>query len=157
MAEQGDGEERSTEDLTDEISTYRLEEYRRRGMVAQSRELTGLAVLLASGAALWGWGPSLARELMDFMQEVFRTDLMATKNLSDNKILGETLIRALRLMSALGIPVAAAGFFLGVAGSFAQIGSIFSVEAITPDFSKVNPLKRSEEHTSELQSQALDT
>jgi flagellar biosynthetic protein FlhB len=141
MAEQGDGEERSSEDLTDEISTYRLEEYRRRGMVAQSRELTGLAVLLASGAALWAWGPSLGRELMDYMQEVFRTDLSASKNLGDSRVLGQTLMRALRLMAALGIPVAVAGFVLGVIGSFAQIGSIFAVEAISPDFSKVNPLK----------------
>jgi flagellar biosynthetic protein FlhB len=140
MAEQGGDEERSSEDLTDEISTYRLEEYRRRGMVAQSRELTGLVVLLASGAALWSWGPSLGQEIMDFMKEVFQTDLTASKNLSDSKVLAATLMRALRLMAALGIPVAGAGFILGVAGSIAQVGSVFATEAIAPDFSKVNPL-----------------
>ena len=140
MAEQGDGE-RSSEDLTDEVSSYRLEEYRRKGMVAQSRELTGMLVLAASGAALWSWGPSAGKDIMDYMREVFRTDLTATANLSNNDVLAATFMRALRVMAGIGAPVALAGFLIGVVGSFAQIGSIFSVEALTPDFSKVDPLK----------------
>ena len=140
MAEQGDGD-RSSEDLTDEVSSYRLEEYRRKGMVAQSKELTGLLVLVASAAALWSWGPSAGADIMEYMREVFRTDLTATANLSNNEVLAATLMRALKLMAGLGAPVAGAGFVLGVVSSFAQIGSIFSTEALTPDFSKVDPLK----------------
>ena len=49
MAENQEG--RSNEDLTEEASPYRLEEYRRKGMVAQSREVTALLALLATGAA----------------------------------------------------------------------------------------------------------
>ena len=44
MAEQN--EDRSTDDLSEEISQYRLEEYRRQGNVSQSRELTSIAMLI---------------------------------------------------------------------------------------------------------------
>ena len=139
MAEGGD--DRPREDLTEAASPYRLEEMRRKGMVAQSRELSGLAALLAAGITLYLTGPKMGADIAEFMQEVFRTDLSARLDLSNLSILNLSLMKALRLVAAIGLPVCAAGFVVGALASFTQVGSVFSLEPIQPDFSKVNPMK----------------
>lgn len=134
-------DDRQREDLSDEASPYRLEEYRRKGRVAQSRELTGLIALFASGTALYAVSPHFAQQFSEFMRDSLRADLFARESLDASPTLGAYLVRALRLIALIGLPVAVAGLVLGVAGSFAQIGSVFSSEPLTPDFSKINPIK----------------
>lgn len=138
MAEEN--EDRNTEDLSDEASPHRIEEMRRKGQVAQSRELTGLLALLAAAVTTYAMSPSLGKDIAAFMQEVFRTDLSARANLGDASVAGQYLWKALRLMVLLCVPVSAAGFVLGVMGSLMQIGGIFSWDPITPDLKKIDPI-----------------
>lgn len=133
-------EDRSKEDLTEEISQFRLEEYRRKGMVPQSRELSGLAALLAVGATLYIMSPQIGANLLELMRDMFRTDVSAHIDMTDTHVLGGYFTKALKVMAAVGLPVCIAGFVLGIFVSFVQVGSIFSFDPITPDFSKVNPL-----------------
>lgn len=123
MAEQQ--EDRSTEDLSDEISQYRLEEYRRKGMVSQSRELTGLVALLAAGVATYMISPKMGTAFAEYMREVFRTDLSSRLDLGSTQVLHSTLMRGMMLLLSISLPIGLAGFLLGILGSFAQIGSIF--------------------------------
>jgi flagellar biosynthetic protein FlhB len=134
-------QDRDTEDLTEEASSYRIEEARRKGQVAQSKEVAGMAALLASGVAMYVMSPQMGTQLAEFMREVFRTDLTARLNLGDSKILGETLVKALKLMGLISLPVALAGFAMGALGGFAQIGAIFSADPIQPDLTKIDPMK----------------
>ncbi len=136
-----ENEDRSSEDLGEEISQYRLEEARRKGQVAQSRELTGVLALLATGAALYGFGPGMARDLLEFMQEVFRTDLTARADLVGADFLSRTLLRTLKVMAVVGLPVAIVGFLVSVVASFAQVGAIFTFEPLKPTLEKIDPLK----------------
>lgn len=140
MAE-GQTEDRSTEDLTDEASPYRLEEARKKGQVAQSRELTGMVALLAAASVAYAMTPAMGASIAEFMREVFRADLAAKLNFSDSAVLGGTMMRTLRVLINAALPACAVGALMGVLSSFVQIGSVFSTEPITPDFSKVNPLK----------------
>ena len=137
----GGGEERSTEDLGDEISQHRLEENRRKGMVSQSREVTGLLALLAAAVAAYATAPQMGETFAGFMREVFRTDLSSRLDLGSAQILRHTLMRSLEVMATVGLPIGLAGFFMGIVGSFAQVGAIFSWDPLTPDMSKVNPLE----------------
>src|SRR4051812_42442382 len=107
-------EDRSREDLTEEASQYRIEEYRRRGIVSQSRELTGLAALLAAAVMTYVMAPKMGGQLAEFMREVFRTDLSSRLDLSSTKILGQTLIKALHTVVSVALPVCIAGFLIGV-------------------------------------------
>jgi flagellar biosynthesis protein FlhB len=59
MAE--DNEDRSTEDLSEEASPYRLEEFRRKGQVSQSKELVALGVAIACGLTMFSLAPSMAK------------------------------------------------------------------------------------------------
>jgi flagellar biosynthetic protein FlhB len=139
MAENG-GQDRSGEDLTEEASPHRIEEMRKRGQVAQSKELTGLIALLATGVTTYAMAPSLGGQLAEFMREVFRTDLSARADLTGTHILADTWMRAVHIGAAVALPVAVAGFILGIIGSYAQIGNIFTLETLTPDFGKIDPI-----------------
>jgi flagellar biosynthesis protein FlhB len=133
-------EDRSREDLTEEASPYRIEEYRRRGQVSQSREVTALLAMIAAGGTLYLTSPQMGQQMSEFMREVFRTDLSSRANLGDASVLATYFTKALRVMILATLPVAVAGFVLGALGSFVQIGSIFSWDPVTPDLSKVSPL-----------------
>jgi flagellar biosynthetic protein FlhB len=134
-------ENRSNDDLSEEISQYRLEEYRRKGMVSQSRELSGLIALLATGVATYVMSPKIGDGLTEFMKDTFRTDLSSRMDLGSTSILHDTLMKGMRVLVGIALPIGLAGFFLGIAGSFAQIGSIFSFEPMQPDLNKLNPIE----------------
>lgn len=133
-------EDRSTEDLGEEASPFRLEELREKGQVSQSKEVTGLLAFMAAAAVCWSLSPQMGTSLAELMRDVFRTDVMNKMDLSQSGVLSGVLGRCLTTMGKIVLPVAATGFIVGALGSFAQVGSIFSFDPITPDFAKINPL-----------------
>jgi flagellar biosynthetic protein FlhB len=137
MAEQK--EDRNREDLSDEPSQYKIDEFRRKGMVAQSRELSALLATAAVAVALIAFAPRFGAEMIEFMKEVFRADAASKMDFKDVSALKVTLVRSLILGSKVVLPVAGMGFLLGIVGSFLQIGAIFTVEPLTPDLNKINP------------------
>lgn len=132
--------ERSREDLTEEASPHRIEELRKKGSVAQSREVTGLLALLAAAVATWMISPKIGTDVGGFMQEVFRTDLSSRLDLGSTNGARLYLFKALRLIAAICLPISLAGFVMGVVGSYAQVGALFTLEPLSPDFSKVDPI-----------------
>ena len=133
-------EDRSAENLTEEISQQRLAEYRLQGVVAQSRELTSLVALIAAGSTLAFMAPRLQSELSAFMREVCSLPEQlgsATLEAAEFRAWG---LRAFHLFVLGALPVAASGFMLALVTSFAQIGLIFSFTPLTPDLQKLNPL-----------------
>ena len=141
-------EDRSGEDLSDEISQHRLEEYRGKGMVAQSRELTAMLALVAAAATTYAMSPDIAHQLVDYMRDVFRADQMTKLDLGQNHVLADVFNKFLKIVLVIGAPICLAGFVLGVVGSFVQIGSIFSWDPLTPDVEKINPLKGAQKYFS---------
>jgi flagellar biosynthetic protein FlhB len=139
MAEQDS--DRSREDLTEEASPHRIEEFRRRGMVAQSREVSSLAALVAAAFAAYALSPKLGAELGEFMREVFRADLSARADLASLNGTKQVLFHALRIMAGIGLPISLAGFVVGALASFAQVGSIFSGDPVSPDLSRIDPIQ----------------
>ena len=73
------------------------------------------------------------------MREVFRTDLSSRLDLGSTTIAHGYFMRALGLIATIGLPICLVGFVIAVVGSFVQVGSIFSMDPLTPDFGKVNP------------------
>jgi flagellar biosynthetic protein FlhB len=134
-------EERSREDLTEEASPYRLEEFRRKGQVAQSREVSALLALLATAVTAYAVSPKMGASMAEFMREVFRTDIASHTDLGSTHALRPLFEKAVKLMVAISLPVCLAGFLSGVAGSLLQVGSIFSFDPLTPSFDKINPLQ----------------
>jgi flagellar biosynthesis protein FlhB len=138
MAE--NNEDRNTEDLSDEASPYRLEEYRKKGQVSQSKELVALAVAITTGATIFAMGPSMAQELITYMKDLFSTGLIQKPGDDMEAVAGSRLIQMLKVLATLGLPAAIVGFVLGIAGHLGQIGFLFTTEPLSPDLNKINPL-----------------
>ncbi len=136
-----DEEDRPREDLGEEESPYRMEEMRKKGQVAQSKELNGIMALFAAGVALYAFAPSMGRELVDYMISIFSSAISGEINGISDNILLVSLQRALRVMVTIGFPVCLAAALVGALGSFVQIGAIFSTEPLTPNLNKINPIK----------------
>ncbi len=134
-------EDRSTDDLLDEASQTRIDDMREKGQMAQSRELVGMLSLLAAAAALWVFAPKMGADIAEYMRETLRIDDAAKINFSDKAAVSAVLIKCLKLMVMVGLPVSVAGFTLGIVGSFIQVGSVFSFEPIMPNFEKIDPIK----------------
>ncbi len=134
-------EERSTEDLLEEASQTRIDELRQKGQVAQSRELVGMLSLVTAAACLYMLSPTIGKDLAEYMREVLRVDEAVKMNLADNSVLHMTLMKALKIMAVISLPICATGFIFAVIGSFVQVGSIFSFDPIQPRFDKINPLQ----------------
>jgi flagellar biosynthetic protein FlhB len=131
------GQSESDEDKTEEPSAQRLEDYRKEGQVAQSKELTSLAVLLATMAVMWGMGPSLASDFLDFMRRMFAE--ASVKDITQERA-GNLLMMCLGAAGSAILPIAAAGFLAGVIGSIAQIGFNFTWTPLEPKGDRINPL-----------------
>lgn len=135
MAQNGQSD--SDEDKTEEPSSQRLEDFRKEGQVAQSKELTSLLVLLATLATMYGFGPRLASDFMDFMRRMFLEAAVA--DLTTERA-GKLLMMCLGQIGRIVLPIAAAGFVAGVLGSIVQFGFLFTWTPLEPQPDRINPL-----------------
>lgn len=135
MADKQQGD--SDEEKTEEPSSQRLEDFRKEGQVAQSKELTSLLVLLATLGTLYGMGPSMAGDFMGFMRRMFAE--AAVTEFTQQRA-GVLLMACLKEMVILVLPVAVAGFAAGVIGSIVQFGMLFTWTPIQPQGNRISPL-----------------
>ena len=138
MAE--NNEDRSAEDLSDEASPYRLEEFRKKGQVSQSKELVALGVAVACGMTIFAMAPSLSKELMVFMKDAFTDGLSVKPGDQMQTIAAHKLFAMLKVFTAVGLPISLVGFVLGIVGHVSQVGFLMTTDPLQPDFSKINPL-----------------
>lgn len=131
MAEDSDLEK------TEQPSQRRLEQAREKGQVARSRELSTFTVLLAGGGVLWFMGASFTQRMVKMLHDgltldremAFNADRLAPRlyDLSMDILLAfSPLLLAVLLAAALS-PLLLNGW-------------LFSVEALQPKFSKLNPV-----------------
>jgi flagellar biosynthetic protein FlhB len=129
--------ERSDQERTEKPTPKRRTEARRKGNVAQSAEIPSTVVLLASLAAFFLAGPWMFDQMRAFTREVFQG--MGTFPLDETSAPG-LLAWVLGRAAWVLLPLMLAVCFGGVAANVAQVGFLVSKEALTPKFSKLNPL-----------------
>ena len=147
MAKENQSE--SEEDKTEEPSQQRIDDFRKEGQVAQSKELTSLLVLLCTLGVLYGMGPSLGQDFMDFMRKIFSES--ANSELTANKA-GVLLSLCLSQAAKLVMPIAIAGFVAGILGSILQFGFLFTWTPLTPEMDRINPLNGLDRKSTRLNS-----
>ncbi|MCA3130579.1 MAG: flagellar biosynthesis protein FlhB [Betaproteobacteria bacterium] len=122
---------------TEPPTPRRLEQAREKGQVPRSPELTTFAVLLAAGGSLSLFGATFAGRLETLMTAgltldraaAFRADIMGAR-------LYALTVDALLAFAPLFAVVAAAA----LAAPMLLSGWLVSAEAVTPQFSRLNPL-----------------
>jgi flagellar biosynthetic protein FlhB len=124
-------------DRTEQPSAKRLEDARSRGEVPRSRELAMTAVVIAGAAVLLGGGSYFAEGL----ERLFELGLTVPREaLFDAERLPRALLAGLDAGIRLLLPIAAATIVAAILGSIALGGWSFSTTALTPNFSRLNPL-----------------
>ena len=128
----------SDQEKTEPATPKRLQEMREKGQVAKSREVPSVAILIASLLVFYFLGSSMFKQFMDLMQWVFNSSgSLQIEETNITWLLIELFRRGLKIMA----PLMVALVVVGLLANYLQVGFIFSVEAITPKFSKLDPIK----------------
>ncbi len=133
MAEENqDGQEK-----TEQPTAKRLDEARKKGQIARSRELNTMAITLIGGITLVSMSGYLGNGLWKLMTSSFtipRQDMYDTTAMINRLALA--IQDALLMLSPFFLVVIA----LAIASSVALGGYTFSGESLTPNFGKLNPI-----------------
>lgn len=130
--------EHSEQERTEEATTQRREDFRRRGHVVQTRELASVLLLL---------GFAMAISLMGkfFMAQIFEAYRLADSFITPDLMQKEALVTLIGKLSIhlflILAPLFLLCFILSFGASVLQIGFLFSEEALTPNLEKINPLE----------------
>ena len=125
------------EDKTEEPSAQRLEDYRKEGQVAQSKELTSLFVLLATLGAMYAMGPTLLYDFFGFMRRLLAE--CGTTELTTERA-GILLNLCFGAAAKIILPIAFTGFAAGIVGSLIQFGFLFTFTPLEPQLDRLNPI-----------------
>ncbi|MBI2939771.1 MAG: flagellar biosynthesis protein FlhB [Chloroflexi bacterium] len=126
------------EERTEAATPRRREEVRQRGQVARSAELTAVCVVLAGVLYLRGNGSTMAEQFAWLMRSSFQRingPELTPANLADAQ-----MALLLWVVTTFGPPLlilAAAG----VGANLVQVGFLFTLHPLAPDFNRVNPVQ----------------
>lgn len=130
--------EESDQEKTEEPTAKRLEDARKKGQIARSKELGTTGVLVASAAAMLMFGDTLGKKLLEVMSSQFSLDrddaFDPTKMFT---VFGDVIMHIAAPLVGIFALILVAAFV-----SNSLLGGInFSWEAMAPKLSKMSPLK----------------
>ena len=130
-------EQDSDAEKTEEPSAHRIEEFRKKGDVASSRELTSVLVLAACLLSLSLSLVYIYEELTKYVEWLYTLDIAsAYTEKSLNTITTRTFMVALKC----GAPVMMTALCVGILVQVAQIGFLYSPDILELNFDRVNPI-----------------
>ncbi|MBP9707565.1 MAG: flagellar biosynthesis protein FlhB [Oligoflexales bacterium] len=131
MAEENENGQDKTEDATPE----RREEFREKGHVASSREVTSVFVLVGAIAFLSLYLPNMGDALLDILKLYF--EKIATFRVTSENIFQLSLITWMDLLLLI-LPIFALVSIIATAVTLLQTRFNFSWEKISPDYSRLS-------------------
>ena len=131
-------EENDDASKTEEPSQKRLDDARKRGQVAVSREVNNWLVLLAATVTMAGFAPWISERLRLLFQSSLGGSHLMRLELEEMRSLATDLGLAIALVAG---PIVLAVLVAGVAAGLVQVGWMVAPEALKPQFSKISPMK----------------
>jgi flagellar biosynthetic protein FlhB len=132
MAEENDSEK------TEEPSQYKIDEARKKGDVAASKELSTVLLLSGSLLTLIICGFFIYETFSDYIDWIYRQDFRVTY--TKEKFYDVITHTAWTMLKCVG-PSFGASLCLGVMSQFIQIGFLYSPEILNADLERINPIK----------------
>lgn len=114
----------------------RRQEARKKGQILKSQELTSAVMLLALVGLLKIWLPQVFNKTADLFRYLSGLDTEWNVRSAWEVMLTVSW----QVMFILG-PIFLASLLVAIAINFLQVGSLFTVETIKPQFSRLNPLE----------------
>ena len=133
MAEEYDNQEK-----TEEPSAWRIEEFKRKGEVASSKELNSLFILTACTLSLSISITYVYEQLSLFVEWLYSLDLVSAYTEKSGKLIFERMLKTSLKCAA---PVFFTVFCVSIISSIVQTGFIFSTEVLKWNSSRINPVK----------------
>lgn len=124
---------------TEKATPHKRREARKKGQVLKSAEVNTAVLTMAMFAALYLFGGSMVRNLGQLMTRGIDS-MGATSDLTINDahlLIVDSVLSILRI----ALPLLLVAVVVGAAVNLAQVGFLFSGEALRPKFSKLNPLQ----------------
>lgn len=122
---------------TEEATPRRREEARKRGQVFKSMELVGAATLLTSYMVLRYFGPYMAGRVLTFSTQLWESGPHQDWTEAGVRLL---LINMFLLIALVVAPVALGALVTGLVMNYMQVGFLFTLEPLSPNFDRINPL-----------------
>lgn len=130
--------EDSDQEKTEEPTSKRLEDARKQGQIARSRELNTFSMLIASAILLLTMGEKMGNGLLAIMRRQFQLKREAIfDSLSLTTHFKQVMLDGLWIIA----PFIALMVVVAVISPLALGGWVFSWEAITPKLEKLDPIK----------------
>lgn len=123
---------------TEDPTPKKIEESRKKGQVALSREVNSWIMLFAGTLIVSGLAPYIFSNMTELLRAYLeRVHVFPTGVGGFSIYMGEGMIESIKIWAWPILLLMLAAFF----GPFLQIGPLFAPEAIKPDISKISPLK----------------
>jgi flagellar biosynthetic protein FlhB len=126
-------------DKTEKATPKKRREARKKGQVFQSREISTTLVLLFIFISLRLFGGNIYKQLADFAVKVF-TEYPQIENLYMPDILLRVFTDGLLVFFKAVGPILLVGLFTGLIVGYAQVGFLFTIETLKPNFSRISPI-----------------
>lgn len=126
-----------TYERTEEATPRRREEARKRGQVFKSMELIGAISLLSTYVVLRFVGPYMAGRVLSFSRTLWEEGALQDWSESGVRLL---LINTFLLVAIVVAPVLLGAMVAGLLGNYLQIGFLFTMEPLAPNFDRINPV-----------------
>ena len=133
-----DGEQSDDSQKTEEPTPKKIEESRKKGQVALSREINNWIMLFTGTIVVLAIGPSSLSALKIHMQGyIEKAHVMPSVPGGFGFVLGDSFWAVMGILTLPLIVFLIAAFL----GPFLQIGPLFAPETIKPDISKISPMQ----------------
>ena len=133
MAEQNQDQEK-----TEEPTSKKRGDARKKGQVAKSRDAASVAVLLAGLIFFWFGASGMIEKMMFLVRWLFTQS--SQFNIDSNNI-HSLSISLLYKVSVILFPLFLTVFFIALLANYLQVGFVLSTESVQPKFSKIDPIK----------------
>ncbi len=122
---------------TEEATPKRLRDSKKKGQTAKSGDLNSAVSFLIFAIFLGVLGQHLFASSFEMIRATLRTDVYSLSP----RLAGAILIQGVMRFFMIFMPFGVIAVFSGIVTNLAQVGFIFSVEPIKPDFKRLNPIE----------------
>ncbi|MCB0394457.1 MAG: flagellar biosynthesis protein FlhB [Bdellovibrionales bacterium] len=130
-------EEKDAGEKTEQPTEQRRADFRKRGQVAQSREVASVMLLFGVGLCIWLLSSFFVSQVVGLYNQSWTSSLLQVARNGD-------VIPALRLAgekaAILLLPILGVALLFGIGSSVIQIGFLYNEEALKPNLEKINPI-----------------
>lgn len=126
------------QEKSEEATQTRREDFRKRGQVAQTKELASSLFLVFAALGIFALSKFFFTQIYEMFQYSFGRDMVAAVRGGD--ILGSLKMAGVK-MALLTAPVLGFAFIIAIASTVLQVGFLQVEDALTPKFDKINPLE----------------